>query len=37
MDSMGMHDGSSGGGSMNDQKVPSPGGMNGAKNGMPAP
>ena len=37
MDSMGMHDGSSGGGSMNDQKMPSPGGMNGAKNGMPAP
>ena len=37
MDSMGMHDGSSGGGSMNDRKMPSPGGMNSAKNGMPAP
>ncbi len=37
MDSMGMHEGSSGGGSMNDQEMPSPGGMNGAKNGMPAP
>jgi hypothetical protein len=36
MDSMGMHHSSSGG-SMNDQKMPSPGGMNGAKNGMPAP
>ena len=37
MDSMGMHDGSSGGGPMNDRKIPSPAGMNGAKNGMPAP
>jgi hypothetical protein len=37
MDSMGMHDGSSGGGSMRDQKMPSPGGMNDPKSGMPAP
>ena len=37
MDSMGMHNNSSGGGSMNDQKMPSPGGMNDTKNGMPAP
>ena len=37
MDSMDMQDGSSGGGSMNDRKMLSPGGMNGAKNGMPAP
>jgi predicted metal-binding membrane protein len=36
MDSMEMHDSSSGG-SMGDQKMPSSGGMNGAKNGMPAP
>ncbi|MGB3099291.1 MAG: DUF2182 domain-containing protein [Solirubrobacterales bacterium] len=37
MDSMGMHNSSSGGGSMNDQTMPSTGGMNGTKNGMPAP
>ena len=37
MDSMGMHDRSSGGGPMDDRKMPSPAGMNGAKNGMPAP
>jgi predicted metal-binding membrane protein len=37
MESMGMPAGSSGGGSMNDSKMHSPGGMNGAKNGMPAP
>jgi predicted metal-binding membrane protein len=36
MDSMGMHDSSSDG-SMKDQKMPTPGGMNGTKNGMPAP
>ncbi len=36
MDSMGMHDSSSGG-SMNDQKMPSRGGMNGDEKGMPAP
>jgi predicted metal-binding membrane protein len=35
MDSMEMHDSSSGG-SMGDQKMPSSGGMNGPKNGMPA-
>ena len=37
MDSMGMHDRSSGGGPMDDRKMPSPAGMNGAKNGIPAP
>jgi predicted metal-binding membrane protein len=37
MDSMGMHNSSSGGGSMNDQTMPSTGGMNGTKNGTPAP
>jgi predicted metal-binding membrane protein len=37
MDSMGMHDSSSAGGSMSDQKMPSQGGMNGDKKGMPAP
>jgi predicted metal-binding membrane protein len=37
MDSMGMDDSSSGGGSINDRKMPSAGGMNGAKNGMAAP
>jgi predicted metal-binding membrane protein len=36
MDSMGMHDSSSDG-SMKDQRMPTPAGMNGAKNGMPAP
>jgi hypothetical protein len=37
MDSMGMHNSSSSGGSMNDQTMPSTGGMNGTKNGTPAP
>jgi hypothetical protein len=37
MDSMRMHDSSSGGGSMNDQQMPSTGGMKGAKNGIQAP
>ena len=36
MDSMDMHDSSSGG-SMSDQKMPSQGGMNGNEKGMPAP
>ena len=36
MDSMGMHDSSSGG-SMSDQETPSQGGMNGDDQGMPAP
>ncbi len=36
MDSMGMHDSSSGG-SMGDQKMPSQGGMNGNEKGMPPP
>jgi predicted metal-binding membrane protein len=37
MDSMDMHDSSSGGGSMNDQQMPSTGGMKGTKSGMQAP
>ena len=37
MDSMGMGGDSGSGGSMKEGKMPSPGGMNGAKNGMPAP
>jgi predicted metal-binding membrane protein len=37
MESMDMNGGSSGGGSMNDRKMPADGGMGGAENGMPAP